>query len=218
MKKAKRYAAGGMTQADIDAGLTQEMFDAGMRGGRNERISDDDRMRARMNAEREGFDSVVDQYRNRATNPDAQAFPVDLGGSRTPAPRPRATPSAAPRARAMPVEMPEESASASPGVNRSSREVPEAPAASAAPRRAPPSRGSYDRPGPIGDLIDIIRNSARRGSGNPNPKIYRGTSEDIPGAKKGGAVKKMASGGSVSSASKRGDGIASRGKTKGRMC
>ena len=33
--------------------------------------------------------------------------------------------------------------------------------------------------------------------------------------KKGGAVKKMASGGS---ASKRGDGIAQRGKTKGRMC
>ena len=33
--------------------------------------------------------------------------------------------------------------------------------------------------------------------------------------KKGGSVKKMASGGS---ASKRGDGIAQRGKTKGRMC
>lgn len=33
--------------------------------------------------------------------------------------------------------------------------------------------------------------------------------------KKGGAVKKMASGGS---ASKRGDGIAQRGKTKGRIC
>ena len=36
--------------------------------------------------------------------------------------------------------------------------------------------------------------------------------------KKGGAVKKMASGGSVSSASKRADGIAQRGKTKGKMC
>jgi len=35
---------------------------------------------------------------------------------------------------------------------------------------------------------------------------------------KGGAVKKMASGGSVSSASKRADGIAQRGKTKGKMC
>jgi len=38
------------------------------------------------------------------------------------------------------------------------------------------------------------------------------------GMKKGGAVKKMASGGSVSSASKRADGIAQRGKTRGRIC
>jgi hypothetical protein len=38
------------------------------------------------------------------------------------------------------------------------------------------------------------------------------------GMKKGGTVKKYASGGSVSSASKRADGIAQRGKTKGRIC
>ena len=37
------------------------------------------------------------------------------------------------------------------------------------------------------------------------------------GMKKGGAVKKMASGGKVSSASKRGDGCAIKGKTKGKM-
>ena len=37
------------------------------------------------------------------------------------------------------------------------------------------------------------------------------------GMKKGGSVKKMANGGKVSSASKRGDGCAVRGKTKGRM-
>lgn len=36
--------------------------------------------------------------------------------------------------------------------------------------------------------------------------------------KRGGAVKKMASGGSVSSASRRADGIAQRGKTRGKMC
>ena len=36
--------------------------------------------------------------------------------------------------------------------------------------------------------------------------------------KNGGAVKKMASGGSVSSASKRADGIATKGKTRGKMC
>jgi hypothetical protein len=41
---------------------------------------------------------------------------------------------------------------------------------------------------------------------------------DVAGMRKGGAVKKYASGGSVSSASKRADGIAQRGKTKGRIC
>ena len=38
------------------------------------------------------------------------------------------------------------------------------------------------------------------------------------GMKKGGAVKKMASGGSVSSASRRADGIAQKGKTRGKFC
>ena len=38
------------------------------------------------------------------------------------------------------------------------------------------------------------------------------------GMKKGGKVKTYAKGGSVSSASSRGDGIAQRGKTRGRMC
>ncbi len=41
--------------------------------------------------------------------------------------------------------------------------------------------------------------------------------EDTVAAKKGGAVKKMASGGAVS-ASRRADGIAQRGKTRGKMC
>jgi hypothetical protein len=41
---------------------------------------------------------------------------------------------------------------------------------------------------------------------------------EAEGMKKGGKVKKYASGGSVSSASKRADGIAQRGKTKGRIC
>lgn len=40
---------------------------------------------------------------------------------------------------------------------------------------------------------------------------------DMGGMKKGGTVKKMAKGGSVSSASKRADGCAIKGKTKGRF-
>ena len=49
-------------------------------------------------------------------------------------------------------------------------------------------------------------------------QAYRRAYDDRPGPmKKGGAVKKMASGGKVSGASKRGDGIAQRGRTKGRF-
>ena len=40
---------------------------------------------------------------------------------------------------------------------------------------------------------------------------------DMGNMKKGGKVKKMASGGKVSSASKRADGCATKGKTKGKM-
>jgi hypothetical protein len=56
------------------------------------------------------------------------------------------------------------------------------------------------------------------------PSIYAGPEawaeyrkQQTAGMKKGGAVKKMASGGSTSGASRRADGIAQRGKTKGRM-
>jgi hypothetical protein len=41
--------------------------------------------------------------------------------------------------------------------------------------------------------------------------------ENAKPMKKGGAVKKMAKGGSVGSASKRADGCATKGKTKGRI-
>ena len=201
--KKKRFQSGGLTQADIDAGLTQADIDAGLRAGRNERISDDDRMRARMNAERSS-ESIVDKYRDYNKNPEAQAIPVDLSERTTtratPRPAPRPAPRTAPLARE---PMP--------------NEIPSVPAP-AEPRRAPPSRGRYDQNGPIGDLIDIIRNSARRGRGNPNPSIYRGEPEYVPGAKRGGSVNKLAKKkSSVSSASKRGDGIATKGKTKGRM-
>ena len=42
--------------------------------------------------------------------------------------------------------------------------------------------------------------------------------QELFGKKRGGVVKKMASGGMTSSASKRADGIATKGKTRGRMC
>jgi hypothetical protein len=48
-------------------------------------------------------------------------------------------------------------------------------------------------------------------------KQFEKNKRENEGMKRGGAVKKYASGGSVSSASKRADGIAQRGKTRGRV-
>jgi hypothetical protein len=69
---------------------------------------------------------------------------------------------------------------------------------------------------------------AAKVAANPNPAPYdkeatmKAMANQMGGMKKGGAVKKAAkryvSGGSVSSASKRGDGIAQKGKTRGKMC
>ena len=51
---------------------------------------------------------------------------------------------------------------------------------------------------------------------DPNKKsFFKANDERIANLKKGGAVKKMSTGGS---ASRRGDGIAQRGKTKGKLC
>jgi hypothetical protein len=47
------------------------------------------------------------------------------------------------------------------------------------------------------------------------PTDYRPVNERF---KRGGAVKGYASGGTVSSASKRADGIATKGKTRGKIC
>lgn len=48
-------------------------------------------------------------------------------------------------------------------------------------------------------------------------KDKKDASIKTPGMKRGGAVKKYAKGGSVGSASKRADGCAQRGKTRGKM-
>ena len=69
------------------------------------------------------------------------------------------------------------------------------------------NRGDMGRNGPIGDLVDIIKSN--RGK-VPQRSGSRYSGQD------GGSGLKYKSGGSV--ASKRGDGIAQRGKTKGKMC
>jgi len=149
-----------MTQADRDAGLTQEDVDLGMRGEVIKGGSDK-AMRSRMASEKYDSPSIVDQYRDYSKNPEAKSFPV------------------ADRKKIKEVE-------------------PEI-----VPLEAP-RRTSNDE---IGDLIKKL------GSGRVGTTIPR--SEEIIGAKRGGSVNKMVK--KASSASKRGDGIASKGKTKGRF-
>jgi hypothetical protein len=66
----------------------------------------------------------------------------------------------------------------------------------------------------LSERLKLSRERARSGSGQTDT---RSVNERFAGLKKGGAVKKMASGGKVT-ASRRGDGIAQRGKTRGKMC
>jgi hypothetical protein len=67
----------------------------------------------------------------------------------------------------------------------------------------------------------VTRFSSTKKEEEDRPKFTRNpvtNKKVLENMRKGGAVKKYASGGSVGSASKRADGIAQRGKTKGRIC
>lgn len=89
-----------------------------------------------------------------------------------------------------------------------------------------------DSMNPLGGLGGLIPMAMEKGGGSamlgliPAALDYNAKDKDkdkkdatvkTPGMKRGGAVKKMAKGGSVSSASKRADGCAQRGKTRGKM-
>jgi len=71
-------------------------------------------------------------------------------------------------------------------------------------------RGGVDSDGSFSDQENNSGVGKKGGSVN--------TKNASIGKYKGGMIKKYAKGGTVSSASSRGDGIAQRGKTKGRMC
>ncbi len=89
-----------------------------------------------------------------------------------------------------------------------------------------------DSMNPLGGLGGLIPMAMEKGGGSamlgliPAALDYNAKDKDkdkkdatvkTPGMKHGGPVKKMAKGGSVSSASKRADGCAQRGKTRGKM-
>ena len=71
----------------------------------------------------------------------------------------------------------------------------------------------------VGEAIDYVKEKTSKFGKDfmEGARQYGDTYKKGLGMKKGGKVKKMASGGKVSSASSRADGCAQRGKTKGRM-
>ena len=101
---------------------------------------------------------------------------------------------------------------------------------------APTKQLPYDKAGAMGRAREaratsrneeMLRENARRSGLDPdnmNPataKLVRdrlGGDDFSLGMKRGGKVRGYASGGSVSSASRRADGIATKGKTRGKMC
>ena len=81
-----------------------------------------------------------------------------------------------------------------------------------------PSSVPFDSPvSSIANIrVPIDKVPANRAVSRKDVEMYNRESGKFESLKKGGSIKKMASGGKVSSASSRADGIAQRGKTKGR--
>jgi hypothetical protein len=91
------------------------------------------------------------------------------------------------------------------------------PVAKAESKPAPKAASTDVTKMSLAERAKASREKARTGSGTTDTRSVSQRIREKFGMKKGGAVKKMASGGSVGSASKRADGIASRGKTKCKM-
>jgi hypothetical protein len=76
-----------------------------------------------------------------------------------------------------------------------------------------PSSNKIDLRSPATAMRSLISSREATDNRPVNQRI-----KEALGMKKGGSVKKMAFGGSVSSASRRADGIATKGKTRGKIC
>lgn len=127
------------------------------------------------------------------SNPNAKEF-GDSGTSETATVTTKATPKAAPKPKA----------AAKPAAKSES-----APAA----KTAPVDKTKMS----LAERAKLSRESARSGSGTTDTRSVSQRLRAAFGMNKGGATK-MASGGMTSSASKRADGIAVKGKTRGKMC
>ena len=91
------------------------------------------------------------------------------------------------------------------------------PVAKAAPKAEPKAAPVDKTKMSLAERAKLSRESARSGSGTTDTRSVSQRLRSAFGMKNGGATK-MASGGMASSASKRADGIAVKGKTRGKMC
>ena len=204
MKKKRKFKTGGEFELDADA------LASGLRMGKNERITD---------ADREAGIAAVERAVNAAKGmSDAEAtllmkndlLPADM---QTPAGQAESIPVPRPRAivgRSLPAPR-----AAAPNLgNQNDYSMNEMEGSGRGTSTRAPSRGSYDRPGPIGGAVDAIKTFAgtladktlRAKEKRDREKRQRKDPLGTMPMKKGGAVK-----------AKRGDGIAQRGKTKGRF-
>jgi len=131
------------------------------------------------------------------SNPNAKEF-GDSGTSETVKATPKATLKAAPKPKA----------AAKPAAKPAAKSE-SAPAA----KTAPVDKTKMS----LAERAKLSRESARSGSGTTDTRSVSQRLRAAFGINKGGATK-MASGGMTSSASKRADGIAVKGKTRGKMC
>ena len=92
------------------------------------------------------------------------------------------------------------------------------PAPKAAPAPASKASPVDETKLSLSDRFKLSRERSRSGSGPTDTRSVSQRLRSAFGMKKGGETKKMASGGMTSSASKRADGIATKGKTRGKMC
>ena len=97
--------------------------------------------------------------------------------------------------------------------------------ASKAAKKALLKNPRLERPGTVSGKDFVVRDyegAAKAGSkGVPKKQLgYKKDSDvtDVTAKKRGGSVNKYSSGGMTSSASRRADGIATKGKTRGKMC
>ena len=214
MKKKRKFNDGGTFE------LSDEAKAAGLSIGRNENIRPEDRAAGiaavdkAVNAAKGMSDKEANLLMKNDVLPADMQTPAGQAEPRRVAPTPRA----APRVAAPRLNIPDDYSAgemqgsgriASSPKNQNDYSMNEQEGSGRGTSTRAPSRGSYDRPGPIGGAVDaigeLLSNLPRARAARKRALQRKDPLGTMP-MKKGGAVK-----------AKRGDGIAQRGKTKGRF-